>query len=73
MKIVLDSVARRSQGRAHVLVIDISKDWQATQAFRIQLMPTQVFFAADGREIAHHMGKLSEADVLARLGIGATP
>lgn len=69
MKVVLDSVARRTQGRAHVLMIDISKDWDAAQMFRIQLMPTQVFFGPDGREIGRHMGKLSEAEVITRLGI----
>ncbi len=73
MKIVLDGVAQSTQGRAHVLVIDISKDWDAAQMFRIQLMPTQVFFDAGGREIGRHMGKLSEAEVVARLGISATP
>jgi thioredoxin 1 len=73
MKVVLDSVARRTQGRAHVLVIDISKDWDAAQTFRIQLMPTQVFFGADGREIGRHMGRLSGAEVIARLGLPSTP
>jgi len=69
MKIVLDGVAQRTQGRAHVLIIDITKDWDAAQMFRIQLMPTQVFFDAGGREVGRHMGKLSEAEVIARLGI----
>lgn len=69
MKVVLDSVARRTQGRAHVLIIDISKDWDAAQMFRIQLMPTQIYFGPDGREIGRHMGKLSEAEVITRLGI----
>jgi len=73
MKVVLDRVAQSTQGRAHVLVIDISKDWDAAQMFRIQLMPTQVFFGQDGREIGRHMGKLSEAEVIARLGVSATP
>lgn len=73
MKVVLDGVALRTQGRAHVLVIDISKDWDVAQMFRIQLMPTQVFFGPDGREIGRHMGKLSEAEVIARLGVSATP
>ncbi len=73
MKIVLDRVALRTQGRAHVLVIDISKDWDAARAFRIQLMPTQVFFGADGREIGRHMGKLPESEVIAKLGLPASP
>ena len=73
MKRVLSSVARRTQGRAHVLIIDIGKDSEAAQEFRIQLMPTQVFFGPDGHEIGRHMGKLSEAEVIARLGISTTP
>jgi len=49
MKTVLDRVARQTQGRAHVVTIDISKEWETAQAFRIQMLPTQVFFGPDGR------------------------
>jgi thioredoxin 1 len=73
MKIVFDSVALRTQGRAHVLNIDISKDMEAARTFRIQLMPTQVFFGPDGREIGRHMGKLPEAEVIAKLGLATSP
>lgn len=73
MKVVLDRVAQRTQGRAHVLVIDISKDWEVAKAFRIQLMPTQIFFDAQGREIERHMGKLPEAEVMAKLGLNRAP
>jgi len=70
MKKILGKVAVSTQGRAHVLTIDITKDWKAAQAYRIQVMPTQVFFSTDGREIGRHMGKLTEAEVLAGLGLG---
>jgi len=72
MKIVLDSVARNMAGKAHVLVIDVSKDYEAAQAFRIQMIPTQIFFDARGKEVGRHMGKLSETEVITRLGL-ATP
>lgn len=71
MEVILDSVAKKTVGRAHVLVIDISKDHEAAKMFRIQLMPTQVFFDAQGREIGRHMGKLPEAQVMAGLGLGS--
>lgn len=73
MKIVLDSVAKRTQGRANVLNIDVYKDEKAGEAFQIQLIPTQVFFDVRGKEIERHMGILTEADVLARLGLSDTP
>jgi len=46
MKIVLDGVARKTAGKANVLVIDIGKDYEAAQAFCIQLMPTQIEVAS---------------------------
>jgi len=73
MKIILDHVTRLTQGRAHVINIDITKDWDAAQAYGIQLMPTQVFFGPDGREIGRHMGKLAEAEVIDRLGLMDAP
>lgn len=69
MAVILDVVARKTAGRAHVLVIDISDDYAAAQAYQIRLMPTQVFFDAQGRETWRHMGKLGEAEVMARLGL----
>ncbi len=69
MEGILDSVAKKTVGKAHVLVIDISKDYEAAKVFQIRLMPTQVFFDAQGREAGRHMGKLSEAEVIARLGL----
>lgn len=73
MKAVLDSVAQRTQARAHVLIIDISKDREAGNVYRIQLMPTQVIFDASGREIGRHMGKLTEEEVVASLGLSDAP
>lgn len=69
MKIVLDRVAQLTQGKAHVLIIDISKDRAAGNAYGIQYMPTQVFFDAQGHEIGRHIGKLTEAEVLEGLGL----
>lgn len=69
MEGILNSVARKTAGKAHVLVIDISRDYEAAKTFQIRLMPTQVFFDAQGREIGRHMGKLTEAQVMAGLGL----
>lgn len=71
MAVILDGVAKKTAGRAHVLLIDISQDYAAAQTFEIRLMPTQVFFDAQGRETGRHMGKLSEAEIMARLGAGS--
>lgn len=69
MKIVMDAVARRTQGRGHVLVMDVIKDASLQKPYRIQMIPTQVFFDAQGKEVSRHMGALTEAQVLSRLGL----
>ena len=69
MKTVLDRVSRQTEGRAHVLNIDISKEWETAQTFRIQMLPTQFFFGPDGRETWRQTGKLPETTVIARLGL----
>lgn len=69
MKIVLDAVALRSQGRAHVLVMDVVKDGSLLQPYRIQMIPTQMFFDAQGKEVWRHLGPLTEAQVMTRLGL----
>lgn len=71
MEDILTSVANKTAGKANVLVIDISKDYEAAKVFQIRLMPTQVFFDAQGREIGRHLGKLPEAEVMAGLGLGS--
>jgi thioredoxin 1 len=72
MKVILDKVAQSTAGKANVLIIDISEDWQASQEYGIRMMPTQILFDANGKEIGRHIGKLTEAEVLAGLESGRT-
>jgi len=69
MKVVLDQVSQHTRGLANVLIVDITEDWEAARVFGIQMMPTQVFFGVNGKEIGRHIGKLSEAEVMAGLDL----
>ena len=70
MKPILEATALQLQGRAHVVVIDLNKDYAAASPFNIRMMPTQVFFAADGRETGRHLGGMTQAEIVQRLGFG---
>lgn len=70
MKPILEATALQLQGRAHVVVIDLNKDYAAASQFNIRMMPTQVFFAADGRETGRHLGGMTQAEIVQRLGFG---
>lgn len=69
MKPVLEALRREHGERIGVVDVDLIKQKEAgyLQRYRIQLMPTQVFFDAHGRETSRHMGKISSEEILARL------
>ena len=52
-------------GRLEVTFIDVWQNPDEAGAYRIQLIPTQIFYAADGRELARHEGFISREDILA--------
>lgn len=70
MKPVLNATAMQLQGRAHVVVIDLNQDYAAATQYNIRMMPTQVFFAADGKETGRHPGGMTQAEIVQRLGFG---
>ena len=49
--------------------VNIVKEPEYTKTYRIMLMPTQVFFDAEGKETGRHMGALTEQEILQALGI----
>jgi thioredoxin 1 len=69
MKPVLEALRREHGERITVIDVDIVKQREYIGRYRIQLMPTQVFFDAQGREIERNLGKISAGDILAKLGV----
>jgi thioredoxin 1 len=63
---ILEKLRTNNVGRLEVEVIDVSKAPEAAKAFRIELIPTQIFFDSTGREIFRHEGFFSEQDILAK-------
>lgn len=63
---------------AHVFAthfIDVWKNPAAGRQFGVRLIPTQIFYDAEGRELFRHEGFLSKQDILMRwqhLGIDVT-
>ncbi len=71
MKPILEATALQLQGRGHVVIIDLTQDYAAASQFNIRMMPTQVFFAADGQEAGRHLGGMTQAEIVQRLGFGS--
>jgi len=75
MKPVLEVLRRDHGTRIAVVSVDLiaQREHNYIQRYRIQLMPTQIFFDAQGREIGRNLGKISGDEILARLQVQATP
>lgn len=67
MKPILHALAQ--DPRITVADVDILKEREYIGKYQIRLMPTQVFYNAQGVETGRHMGKISADDILAQLGM----
>ena len=73
MRPVLTELAKSHGDRITVADVDILKQRDYISRYQIRLMPTQVFFDAQGRETGRNMGKISAEDILARLSVPHSP
>ena len=64
---ILESLAGEYGGRASVLFIDVHEDQAAARKFRVQMIPTQIFFNAQGKEVNRHVGFLDRAAIIREL------
>ena len=59
-------------GRAEVVFIDVWERPALADGYRFRAIPTQIFYARDGREAWRHEGFLDKPDIVAqfrRLGV----
>jgi thioredoxin 1 len=61
---ILEELAGTYRGKANVLFIDVREDSAAGKRFAIQMIPTQIFFDAKGKEISRHIGFMERDDLI---------
>lgn len=69
---ILTKLEKDYKDRAAIVVIDVYKNRDQVDRFRIRAIPTQIFFDAAGKEVARHVGFMSEkaiVDQLTRMGV----
>jgi thioredoxin 1 len=64
---MLEALNSELKGKANVLFNDVWKDNSLASHYRIQMIPTQIFFNASGKEVKRHMGFMDKADILTEL------
>jgi thioredoxin 1 len=64
---ILESLSSEYRSKASVLFIDVHENQAAAEKFRIQMIPTQVFFNAQGKEVKRHVGFMEKAEIVKEL------
>jgi len=63
MKPILDELKLEYEGRAIVKVIDLRYEPRAARQYRIRLIPTQIFYDANGNEVFRHEGFMDKNSI----------
>lgn len=69
---ILAELREEYAGRADVVFIDVWERPQDADAYRFELIPTQIFFDRSGREVWRHEGLLDKPEIVAqfrRMGV----
>ncbi len=63
---ILEELKKEYSGRMDVEFIDVWKNEKAAKEYKIKLIPTQIFYRADGKELFRHEGFFGKEDILAK-------
>lgn len=63
---ILEDLGATFAGQLKVEFIDVWENPDAGPKYGLRMIPTQIFFAADGRELFRHEGFISREDILAK-------
>jgi thioredoxin 1 len=64
---ILAELESELKGKGNVLFSDVREDGDLARQYRIQMIPTQIFFDARGKEAKRHMGFMNKADIIKEL------
>ncbi len=63
---ILEELKKEYAGRMEVEFIDVWKNPDAGKAYGIEMIPTQIFYDAAGKELFRHVGFLGKEDILGK-------
>ena len=63
---ILEEMKKEYAGKLEVEFIDVWKNPDAGKQYKIEVIPTQIFYDATGKELFRHIGFYAKADMLAK-------
>ncbi len=63
---ILDQLREDYRGRLEVVFVDAWKNRDEAARYGVRMIPTQIFYAPDGKELYRHTGFFSREEILAK-------
>ncbi len=63
---ILDELGKEYKGKLKVEFIDVWENRDAAEKYKIQSIPTQIFYDGNGKEFYRHVGFSPKEDILAK-------
>lgn len=63
---ILEQMKKDYAGKLEVEFIDVWKNPDAAKPYKIEVIPTQIFYDASGNELFRHIGFFAKEDILAK-------
>lgn len=60
---ILEKLEKEYKGRADVIFIDVWENPAAKEKYKIEAIPTQIFYNKKGEEVSRHRGFLDEKSI----------
>lgn len=64
---IMEELEKEYKDRAAIIFIDVWENPAAGKQYGIQLIPTQIFYTAEGKEVLRHQGFMDKAAIVAEL------
>lgn len=67
MKPIFEELGKEYQGRANIILLEISENRDLATKYRVRVIPTQIFFDKNGNENWRHEGFLAKEEIVKKL------
>ena len=64
---ILEKLTKTYNDKAAIVFIDVWEEPDLAKKYKVSLIPTQIFFDKDGKEILRHQGFMSEEAIVEQL------
>ncbi|MBU1356053.1 MAG: thioredoxin family protein [Candidatus Edwardsbacteria bacterium] len=63
---ILEELEKEYKGKMDVVFIDVWKNPDEGSKYKVRVIPTQIFYSPEGKELFRHEGFYSKEDILAK-------